>query len=79
MYTGDLNMQQAYQNRQRVIAEGDFKSALDRIQNFALRLSPQQARTLACDVIQCVNRVEAIKNLKQAPPSITKKVRNEVL
>ena len=72
-------MQPTYQKKQRVIEAGDFKSALDQIQNFALRLSPQQARTLACDVIQCVNRVEAIKNLKQAPPSITDKVRNEVL
>ena len=67
-------MQQTYQNKQRVIDQreaGEFKSAMDRIQNFALRLSPQQARTLACDVIQCVNHVEAIKISKNKNPFIT--------
>ncbi len=72
-------MQPTYQNKQRVIETGDFKSALDRIQDFVLRLSPQQARTLACEVIQCVNRVEAIKNLKRPPSSIANEVQNEVL
>jgi len=55
-------MQQTYQNKQRVIEASEFKSAMDRIQDFALRLSPQQARTLVCDVMQCVNHLEAIKN-----------------
>ncbi len=60
-------MQQAFQN-QRLglsIQEGGVKLILDGIQDLALHLSPQQARALACDLIQQVNRVEKINALKK--------------
>jgi len=60
-------MQQALQNKRLDISiqEGGVKLTLDGIQDLALRLSPQQARALACDLIQYVNRVEKINALKK--------------
>jgi cystathionine beta-lyase/cystathionine gamma-synthase len=60
-------MQQAFQNKRLglSIQEGGVKLTLDGMQDLALRLSPQQARALACDLIQQVNRVEKINELKK--------------
>ena len=60
-------MQQAFQNKRLglSIQEGGVKLTLDGIQDLALRLSPHQARALACDLIQQVNRVEKINALKK--------------
>ena len=59
-----------------------IKLSLDGIQDLALRLSPQQARALACDLIQYVNRAEKINALKKSvleKYSIAGKVWNETI
>lgn len=59
-------MQQALQNKHLGISiqEGGIQLTLDGIEDLALRLSYQQARVLACNLMQYVNRAEIIRDLK---------------
>ena len=49
--------------------EEGIKLTVDGIQDRPLRLSPQQARTLACDLIQYAYRAETIQGLKKVRQS----------
>lgn len=45
--------------------DGGIQLILDGLQNLAVRLTTQQARTLACDLIRTVNRSDALKVRQQ--------------
>ena len=51
--------------------DGAIKLTLGVNQEFAFQLSTQQARTLACDLIQHVHRADTNRNLKNSKNSFS--------
>lgn len=54
---------------QACVKDGEIKLTLGSNQEFAVQLSTQQARALACDLIQHVHRADINRNLKKIKTS----------